>query len=101
MRLFATFRTIYDFAFVTYADLPRGAIKNNSMGNQLELNWRPNAKERPKCVQTSMSEKGHEKGAQSEVQSNVLHKMQTSMQTAGRIISIILGSKRKPKTALS
>jgi len=24
-------RTIYDFAFVTYADLPRGAIKNNSM----------------------------------------------------------------------
>ena len=25
------FRTIYDFAFVTYADLPRGAIKNNSM----------------------------------------------------------------------
>ena len=31
MRLFATFRTIYDFAFVTYADLPRGAIKNNSM----------------------------------------------------------------------
>lgn len=26
-----TFRTIYDFAFVTYADLPRGAIKNNSM----------------------------------------------------------------------
>ena len=24
-------RTIYDFAFVTYADLPRGPIKNNSM----------------------------------------------------------------------
>ena len=24
-------RTIYDFAFMTYADLPRGAIKNNSM----------------------------------------------------------------------
>ena len=24
-------RTIYDFAFATYADLPRGAIKNNSM----------------------------------------------------------------------
>merc|ERR1712183_901236 len=24
-------RTIYDFAFVTYADLPRGAIKNSSM----------------------------------------------------------------------
>jgi len=24
-------RTIYDFAFVTYSDLPRGAIKNNSM----------------------------------------------------------------------
>merc|ERR1712055_983253 len=24
-------RTIYDFAFITYADLPRGAIKNNSM----------------------------------------------------------------------
>merc|ERR1712079_810813 len=24
-------RTIYDFAFVAYADLPRGAIKNNSM----------------------------------------------------------------------
>merc|ERR1712008_530001 len=24
-------RTMYYFAFVTYADLPRGAIKNNSM----------------------------------------------------------------------
>ena len=24
-------RTIYDFAFITYADLPRGPIKNNSM----------------------------------------------------------------------
>merc|ERR1712203_947038 len=24
-------RTIYDFAFMTYADLPRGPIKNNSM----------------------------------------------------------------------
>jgi len=24
-------RTIYEFAFVTYADLPRGPIKNNSM----------------------------------------------------------------------
>merc|ERR1712079_796814 len=24
-------RTMYDFAFVTYADLPRGPIKNNSM----------------------------------------------------------------------
>merc|ERR1712012_545281 len=24
-------RTIYDFAYMTYADLPRGAIKNNSM----------------------------------------------------------------------
>ena len=24
-------RTIYDFAFVTYADLPRGPIENNSM----------------------------------------------------------------------
>merc|ERR1712179_147959 len=24
-------RTIYDFVFITYADLPRGPIKNNSM----------------------------------------------------------------------
>merc|ERR1719310_2682541 len=24
-------RTIYEFAFITYADLPRGPIKNNSM----------------------------------------------------------------------
>merc|ERR1712001_770415 len=30
-KLGVLIRTIYDFAFVTYADLPRGAIKNNSM----------------------------------------------------------------------
>jgi hypothetical protein len=29
--LFCFSRTIYEFAFLTYADLPRGPIKNNSM----------------------------------------------------------------------
>merc|ERR1711913_202051 len=27
----AIVKTIYEFAFITYADLPRGPIKNNSM----------------------------------------------------------------------
>eukprot|EP00091_Calanus_sinicus_P001019 TRINITY_DN1097_c0_g1_i11.p2 TRINITY_DN1097_c0_g1~~TRINITY_DN1097_c0_g1_i11.p2 ORF type:complete len:157 (-),score=64.72 TRINITY_DN1097_c0_g1_i11:70-540(-) len=30
-NLSALIRTIYDFAYLTYADLPRGQIKNNSM----------------------------------------------------------------------
>ena len=31
LTMITSCRTIYDFAFVTYANLPRGAIKNNSM----------------------------------------------------------------------
>merc|ERR1719147_588595 len=30
-NLSSLIRTIYDFAYLTYADLPRGQIKNNSM----------------------------------------------------------------------